>query len=92
MASWPVVPWDHAGPDVLGEGDTGQAAAAVIEDAHTRAVGDAPGGRVTRVHRGRLPSAYLSFLAVRADVELAVETAPGLVGHQLEGVAAVVAA
>jgi hypothetical protein len=81
-----------AGPDVLGERDAGQAAAAVVEDADARAVGDAPGGRVARIHRGRLAAADLALLAVGADVELTVQTAAGLVGHQLEGIAAGVAA
>src|SRR5580658_10909998 len=63
-----------AGPDVLGERDAGQAAAAVVEDADAGAVGDAPGGGVAGMHGDRLASADLSFLAVGADVELAVQT------------------
>jgi len=74
-----------AGPDVLGERDAGQAAAAVVEDADARAVGDAPRGRVARMHRGRLAASDLALLAVGADVELAVQTAARLVGHQLQG-------
>src|SRR4029077_17182783 len=77
-----------AGPDVFGERDPGQAAAAVVEDADAGAVGDAPFGRVAGVHRGGCASADLAFLAVGADVELAVEPAAGLVGHQLEPVLA----
>src|SRR5262249_33660174 len=60
---------DDAGPDVLGERDPGQAAAAVVEHADAGAVGDAPRGGVAGIHRGRLTSADLAFLAVGADVE-----------------------
>ena len=80
------------GPNVLGERNPGQAAAAVVEDADARAVGDAPCGRVVRMHRDRLAPADLAFLAVGADIELAVQPAARLVGHQLEGVTTGVAA
>src|SRR6185437_106092 len=77
-----------AGPNVLGERDPGQAAAAVVEDAHAGAVGDAACFRVAGVHRDRLAPADFAFLTVSAHVKLAVQPAARLVGYQLEPVPA----
>jgi hypothetical protein len=83
---------DDAGADVCGEGDSGQAAAAVVEQADAGVVGDASYGCVGGVHGNRLASADLAVLAVGADVELAVQPSAGLVGHELKLVPAGVAA
>ena len=74
-----------AGPDVFGERDAGQAAAAVVEHADAGAVGDAPRGCVDGVHRDRLAAADFAFLAVGSDVELAVQPAAGWLATSWSG-------
>ncbi len=61
------------------DGQAGQAGAPVVEDPHEVAVVQAAGCRVAGIQPHRLTPGDLDRLAVRADIQLAVEPGPRLV-------------
>src|SRR5215469_1955917 len=62
----------------------GQAGTPVVEDPDELPIAQVPGDRVGRVHPRRLAPGDLDRLAVRTDIELAVQPRPRLVGDQLQ--------
>src|SRR5579859_1575150 len=62
----------------------GQARTPVVEDPHEVTVAQPARLRVGRVHPHRLTPGDLDRLAVRADIQLAVQSRPRLVGDQLQ--------
>src|SRR5258706_1742441 len=66
------------------DGQAGQAGTPVVEDPHEVAVVQAAGCRVAGIQPHRLTPGDLDGLAVRADIQLAVEPGPRLVGDQLQ--------
>src|SRR5262249_11568288 len=74
----------HALTDLLGQRDRRETGAALIEEPHNVAIGDAASRRVGRMHPHDLAAPMLQRAAVATEVELTVEPRRRLIGNQSE--------
>jgi hypothetical protein len=70
---------DHARADAVAQARGGEAGAAVVEDTHQAALGEAALGGVLGMQRDRLTALDLGRAGMRAVIELAVQFVGGLV-------------
>ena len=83
----PGFQFDHAGPEIFRKRNTGQARAAVVEQADDVAIHDVSFSRIAQVHPGRRPSPDLGVAAGDTVVVLAVQAGFRLIGDQVQRIA-----